>query len=72
VTRRPLADLRHAFELDDYAVEGVVSGDHQLYGSTRRHSVWKTPHRGRDRLRRDVRQRVGLAAIRGNGVRSIA
>jgi translocation-and-assembly-module (TAM) inner membrane subunit TamB-like protein len=32
VTRRPLADLRHAFELDDYPVDGVVSGEYHLYG----------------------------------------
>jgi hypothetical protein len=32
ITRRPLADLRHAFELDDYPVEGVVSGEYHLYG----------------------------------------
>ncbi len=32
VTRRPLTDLRHAFKLDDYPVEGTVSGEYQLYG----------------------------------------
>jgi len=32
VTKRPLNDLRHAFGLDDYPVEGVVSGEYQLYG----------------------------------------
>jgi hypothetical protein len=32
VTRRPLTDLRHAFNLDDYPVEGTVSGEYQLYG----------------------------------------
>ncbi len=32
VTRWPLADLRHAFNLDDYPVEGTVSGEYQLYG----------------------------------------
>ena len=32
VTRRPLADLRHAFNLDDYPIEGTVSGEYQLYG----------------------------------------
>jgi hypothetical protein len=32
ITRRPLKDLRHAFELDDYPVEGVVSGEYHLYG----------------------------------------
>ena len=29
---RPLADLRHAFELDDYPVQGLLSGDFHLYG----------------------------------------
>jgi hypothetical protein len=28
----PMADLRHAFNLDDYPVEGTVSGEYQLYG----------------------------------------
>lgn len=32
ITRRPLKDLRHAFELDDYPVEGWVSGEYHLYG----------------------------------------
>ena len=32
VNRRPLADLRHAFELDVYPVEGTVSGEYHLYG----------------------------------------
>ena len=32
ITRRPLRDLRHAFELDDYPVEGMVSGEYHLYG----------------------------------------
>jgi hypothetical protein len=32
ITKRPLVDLRHAFELDDYPVEGSVSGEFHLYG----------------------------------------
>jgi hypothetical protein len=32
VLKRPLKDLRHAFELDDYPVEGIVSGEYHLYG----------------------------------------
>jgi hypothetical protein len=32
IARRPLVDLRHAFELDDYPVEGLVSGEFHLYG----------------------------------------
>jgi TamB, inner membrane protein subunit of TAM complex len=32
VTRWPLTDLRHAFNLDDYPIEGTVSGEYQLYG----------------------------------------
>ena len=32
ITRRPLADLRHAFVLDEYPVEGWVSGEYHLYG----------------------------------------
>ena len=33
LTRRPLRDLRHAFELDDYPMEGFVSGDYHVYGN---------------------------------------
>lgn len=33
ITRRPLKDLRHAFELDDYPVEGFVSGEYHVYGN---------------------------------------
>ena len=33
LTRRPLADLRHAFELDDYPVDGLVSGEFHVYGN---------------------------------------
>ncbi|HSC28702.1 MAG TPA: hypothetical protein VLD67_15605, partial [Vicinamibacterales bacterium] len=32
ISRRPLADLRHAFRLDDYPVEGVLSGEFHVYG----------------------------------------
>lgn len=32
IARRPLADLRHAFELDDYPVNGFVSGEYRLTG----------------------------------------
>ena len=32
LTRRPLADLRHAFALDDWPIEGFVSGEYHLTG----------------------------------------
>jgi hypothetical protein len=32
VAQWPLADLKHAFDLDDYNVDGVASGEYQLYG----------------------------------------
>jgi hypothetical protein len=32
ITRRSLVDLRHAFELNDYPVIGLLSGDYHLYG----------------------------------------
>lgn len=31
ITRRPLADLRHAFELDDYSVDGLLSGEFHVF-----------------------------------------
>jgi hypothetical protein len=33
INRRPLKDLRHAFELDDYPVDGFVSGEYHIYGN---------------------------------------
>ena len=33
LTRRPMADLKRAFELDDYDMDGVVSGDYHVYGN---------------------------------------
>src|SRR3982751_259031 len=32
MTRRPLADLRNAFELQDYPVNGLMSGEFHIYG----------------------------------------
>ena len=32
LTRRPMADLKHAFELDDYDMDGLVSGEYHVYG----------------------------------------
>jgi len=31
IENRPLADLRHAFQLDDYPVDGLVTGEWHLY-----------------------------------------
>jgi translocation and assembly module TamB len=33
IAGRPIADLRHAFELDDYDVDGVLSGEFHVYGN---------------------------------------
>lgn len=33
MTRRPMADLKRAFELDDYDADGVVSGEYHVYGN---------------------------------------
>lgn len=38
LNRWPLADLRHAFQLDDWPIEGVVSGEYRLTGH------YETPH----------------------------
>ncbi|MGH9347375.1 MAG: translocation/assembly module TamB domain-containing protein [Vicinamibacterales bacterium] len=38
ISGRPLADLRHAFRLDDYPVEGLLSGEYHVYGK------YQTPH----------------------------
>ena len=33
LSRRPMADLKRAFELDDYDMDGVVSGEYHVYGN---------------------------------------
>ena len=33
MTRRPMADLKRAFELDDYDMDGLVSGEYHVYGN---------------------------------------
>ena len=38
LTNWPMKDLRHAFLLDDWPVEGRVSGEYHLYGN------YETPH----------------------------
>ena len=35
IENRPLGDLRHAFLLDDYPVDGLISGEWHLYGKYR-------------------------------------
>jgi hypothetical protein len=32
LVRRPLGDLKHAFALDDYAVDGLLSGEYHIFG----------------------------------------
>jgi translocation and assembly module TamB len=33
LTRRPMSDLKRAFELDDYDMDGLVSGEYHVYGN---------------------------------------
>ncbi|MGH9374285.1 MAG: hypothetical protein ACRD15_22440, partial [Vicinamibacterales bacterium] len=33
MTRRPMSDLTRAFEIDDYDVDGLVSGEYHVYGN---------------------------------------
>ena len=70
ITRRPLADLRHAFELDEYDLDGLVSGEYHIFGR------YRNPH-GFGRLLIEQGVAYGesfdtaTAALRfeGNGVR---
>ena len=32
IANRPIADLRHAFDLDDYRLDGILSGEFHVYG----------------------------------------
>ena len=32
IVNRPIADLRHAFELDEYRLDGILSGEFNVYG----------------------------------------
>ena len=65
VSRRDLIGLRHAFQIDEYPVSGLLSGEFHLTGAVpaadglRRHD-----HRQRRRLRRAVGEGDGLAALR--------
>jgi TamB, inner membrane protein subunit of TAM complex len=70
VTRWRLAELRHAFNLDEYPIEGTVSGEYQLYGK------YQTPLGfGRLNIQKGTAYgetfEVATAALRfeGNGVR---
>ena len=64
--RRPLADLRHAFQLDDYPMQGMVSGDFHLYGPYERPYGFGNLviERGR-RVRRELRTGDFVAPLRG-------
>jgi hypothetical protein len=33
MTRRPMSDLKRAFEVDDYDMDGLVSGEYHVYGN---------------------------------------
>jgi hypothetical protein len=33
MTRRPMSDLKRAFDLDDYDLDGLVSGEYHVYGN---------------------------------------
>jgi hypothetical protein len=70
ITDRPLSDLRHAFLLDDYPVDGRLSGEFHLYGK------YETPFGfGRMRIEDGIAYREpfdwAVAALRfeGAGVR---
>ena len=70
LTRRPMADLRHAFELDDYDIDGLVSGDYHIFGR------YLTPHGfGRLLIEKGVAYGesfdtvAALLRFEGNGVR---
>ncbi|HVZ19767.1 MAG TPA: translocation/assembly module TamB domain-containing protein, partial [Vicinamibacterales bacterium] len=36
ITKRPVADLRHAFDLDEYRLDGLLSGEFHVYGTYQR------------------------------------
>jgi hypothetical protein len=66
----PLVDLRHAFELDDYPLHGMVAGDFHIYGR------YQTPYGfGRLTLRdgtaygEPFEQATSLLRFEGEGVR---
>ena len=60
-----LADLRHAFAMDAYPIDGNLSGEFHLYGPyTGPLRVRPCHRRARGRLRRAPGQRLGLAAVR--------
>ena len=65
--KRSLADLRHAFVLDDYPVDGLTSGEFHIYGQyLGPHGVGRLPDRQWQGLRRAVRDRDRQPALRGD------
>ena len=65
VTERPVADLREAFDLQDYDVDGMLSGDFHVYGDYERPArLRQHDDRARRRLRRAVLGSDGVAAVR--------
>ena len=64
VTRWAAADFKHAFDIDDYDVDGMLSGEYHLYGPYRGPYGFGTlDDRSRHRLRRAVRDGVRLASF---------
>ena len=68
VINRPLRDLRHAFDLDDYNVDGLFSGEFHVFGSYL-DAVRLRPDgdRAGRRVRAAVRDRDGRRASRRRG-----
>ena len=66
MTNRPLVDLKHAFDLDDYPMSGLLSGEFHLTGKYQApFGFGKMTIDRRRRLRRTVRDRDLVAALRG-------
>ena len=67
ITRRQLADLRHAFVLDEYPVTVWRRANTTCTASRDAVRVRAADHRQRHGIRRDVRHGVRRASLRGYG-----
>ena len=67
---RPVADLKHAFDIDDYDFDGTLSGEFTVTGEYERPfgSGTMTDYGGH-RLRRDVRPWPADVKLEGDNVR---
>lgn len=70
LTGWPIADIRHAFELDDYPIEGRIGGDYHVFGAYRRPFGYGTMNVARAvAYGEPIEQGTALLRLEGTGAR---